>query len=450
MRSKLFINRLRNENGQVLVLVALLMTVIMGFAAFAVDIGRVTVVKSKLQNAADAAALAGAAAYNDNPKEIAKSYAMLNGIDEDDITVNLNVVLEKAHFESMLSESEIRNNLENMEEEELISFAVKENLDEYLEVEVKKKYTTEQIEEEIQSIKDNELETVTSEILLKFASDNSFIIPEKYLSGKPSSIKDKDLNEVIELLLNLKRDALNDEVITTTKIKDGKKSSLIDKLVEIYMKPEEQNGAQGNKKLVEVKLKRNVKYTFARILGFDDTTVTARAVAERKGFDGGVLPFTNFDPYQLGEELVLWDKEGSGNKERLLTLPHVIIYEFDPEVGAEHANGKVANIKDELKKVCTDGATVYILSLSNDIMIEGNDIPIIKNYGKNNQTYDSFKYPEGNVGQGNIIESQYLVLLKCTVKHYDDKTVKVLVDEIYEDLTPVGIESIKGSVLLVE
>ena len=47
------------ENGQAMVMAAAAMIVLLGFAAFAVDIGHVAVVKSDLQNAADAAALAG-------------------------------------------------------------------------------------------------------------------------------------------------------------------------------------------------------------------------------------------------------------------------------------------------------------------------------------------------------------------------------------------------------
>ena len=49
-----------NEDGQVMVLAALLFTVLMGFGALAIDVGRITVEKSHLQNAVDAAALAAA------------------------------------------------------------------------------------------------------------------------------------------------------------------------------------------------------------------------------------------------------------------------------------------------------------------------------------------------------------------------------------------------------
>jgi Flp pilus assembly protein TadG len=51
---------INNESGQSMVLVALLLTVLLGFGALAVDIGYMTYQRSSLQNAADSAALAGA------------------------------------------------------------------------------------------------------------------------------------------------------------------------------------------------------------------------------------------------------------------------------------------------------------------------------------------------------------------------------------------------------
>lgn len=195
---------------------------------------------------------------------------------------------------------------------------------------------------------------------------------------------------------------------------------------------------------IEVVCTKKVSYTFARILGFTDADVSARAVAQKKGFDGGTLPFINFDTYQEGFELTLWDREGSGNKERLDTK--TAIYQFDPKVGAVHGNGKMANIKDEIGAICKDGATVYLLSLSNDVMVRGKEIPITTKNGKS----ESFTWPGGNVKEGSIIKSQYLVLLKCTVNHYDDKTVKIIVDEVYKDLTPDGIEKIDSYACLTE
>lgn len=52
--------RMRSQKGAVLVLAAILLMALLGFAALAVDVGHITVVKNELQNAADAGALAGA------------------------------------------------------------------------------------------------------------------------------------------------------------------------------------------------------------------------------------------------------------------------------------------------------------------------------------------------------------------------------------------------------
>ncbi|MBM4284848.1 MAG: hypothetical protein FJ128_06310 [Deltaproteobacteria bacterium] len=48
------------ERGSVMILTALLMVVILGFASLAIDVGRLYVVRNELQNAVDASALAGA------------------------------------------------------------------------------------------------------------------------------------------------------------------------------------------------------------------------------------------------------------------------------------------------------------------------------------------------------------------------------------------------------
>jgi Flp pilus assembly protein TadG len=50
----------RDESGAVVVLTAIIIVVLLGFAALAIDIGHLMVVKNELQNAADAGALAGA------------------------------------------------------------------------------------------------------------------------------------------------------------------------------------------------------------------------------------------------------------------------------------------------------------------------------------------------------------------------------------------------------
>ncbi|MGE5423357.1 MAG: pilus assembly protein TadG-related protein [Ignavibacteriales bacterium] len=80
---------LGNENGQSLVLMALLIVVLMGFAALVVDVGAISLAKTRLQNAADAAAAAGAQQLPDASAatEVAYYYADQNGIPEEDTTV---------------------------------------------------------------------------------------------------------------------------------------------------------------------------------------------------------------------------------------------------------------------------------------------------------------------------------------------------------------------------
>ncbi|HKI51620.1 MAG TPA: pilus assembly protein TadG-related protein [Geothermobacteraceae bacterium] len=65
---KLTLRICRNERGAVLVLVGVLMIVLVGFAALAIDLGHLYVVRNELQNAADSGALAGAQnLYSDDP-----------------------------------------------------------------------------------------------------------------------------------------------------------------------------------------------------------------------------------------------------------------------------------------------------------------------------------------------------------------------------------------------
>ncbi len=72
-----------SENGNILVLVALLLPVLVGFAAFAIDAAVMYHVQANLQNAADAACLAGAQDLPEHPVQaevVARDYATANGI----------------------------------------------------------------------------------------------------------------------------------------------------------------------------------------------------------------------------------------------------------------------------------------------------------------------------------------------------------------------------------
>lgn len=81
--------RLREQKGGIAVVAALTFAIIMGLGAAAVDIGNLYLNKTKLQNMADAAALAGVQELPDNSDKaalIAQNYAGLNGKAGDLIT----------------------------------------------------------------------------------------------------------------------------------------------------------------------------------------------------------------------------------------------------------------------------------------------------------------------------------------------------------------------------
>ena len=85
--------RLRDEEGQVVVLAALCMIAILGFVAFAVEVGTLTHVKREMQTAADGGAVAGAAEYAyGGATAPAKASTALNGFTDGSsgITVAVN------------------------------------------------------------------------------------------------------------------------------------------------------------------------------------------------------------------------------------------------------------------------------------------------------------------------------------------------------------------------
>jgi hypothetical protein len=76
-----------DERGQMIVLAAFLIVVVVGMTALAVDIGRMIAHRRDLQNAADAMALAGAQLLPDAEaaEDVAREWGQKNGIDADDV-----------------------------------------------------------------------------------------------------------------------------------------------------------------------------------------------------------------------------------------------------------------------------------------------------------------------------------------------------------------------------
>jgi hypothetical protein len=88
--------KIKNDRGGVIVIVGIMMTVLIAFAALAIDLSHLFVVKNELQNAADAGALAGArflyssdgTMVNAGANEIAKNAAVAN--ESEGIAVEVN------------------------------------------------------------------------------------------------------------------------------------------------------------------------------------------------------------------------------------------------------------------------------------------------------------------------------------------------------------------------
>lgn len=83
---------LKNEKGSAAIMIAILMVVFLGFVALVVDGGLMYLTKSKISNAMDAAALAGAQElpfYPETAISRAREYALANGANEDALTVEI-------------------------------------------------------------------------------------------------------------------------------------------------------------------------------------------------------------------------------------------------------------------------------------------------------------------------------------------------------------------------
>lgn len=85
-------NTLRNEKGAVHVLLALILTALMGTAALVVDVGLAAAEKTQLSNGLDAAALAGGQELPASPakaRAAAEQYLQANGIAPSQVTITI-------------------------------------------------------------------------------------------------------------------------------------------------------------------------------------------------------------------------------------------------------------------------------------------------------------------------------------------------------------------------
>ena len=90
----------RDELGQSMLVLAMILSVLIGFTALVIDIGMLTIERGRIQNAADAAALAGARMLPGSPAtavDDAAAYAAANGITDGEIAAITVTTTESAN-----------------------------------------------------------------------------------------------------------------------------------------------------------------------------------------------------------------------------------------------------------------------------------------------------------------------------------------------------------------
>jgi len=189
---------------------------------------------------------------------------------------------------------------------------------------------------------------------------------------------------------------------------------------------------EGNSKRIKVVVTENVKFSFARVLGFTDTNISKHAVAKKiPKWDGEALPFINLDDdYEDIPEIEAWEKTGPGDFESLWpgNNPPSEYEMFNLGKNDDHSNGyftvnyhdgitvtkgTVATIKQEVGYVYEQAKPVYIFSLSSAVIKENK--------------YNKIKNKD-------VIPIEDLVLLQVTFDSYDysGKTLFLTVTGVYD------------------
>lgn len=172
----------------------------------------------------------------------------------------------------------------------------------------------------------------------------------------------------------------------------------------------------GDDRQIEVVTTRNVSPIFAQALNLTQPfTVSASAVAEKKWL-GDALPFINLDTHgNIGETLTGWDKVNPGDKERINNGDLVISTE---NIKVKYEDGYIlfkrgkdlSQVKDPLKEILLDGATVYLFALRNELV--GID-----------------PYDKLNDNETKLIPIEDTVLLRCTViGNYEKNNDKITLE----------------------
>lgn len=432
----------KEEDGQSLVMVALLLTVLLGFSALVIDVGTLYVTKAQLQSAADAGALAGAAVPVSDTVTEAKKYARANGVDDTvsgtTITVDPNVTVAKVPVNTGGSKytpqeladikAELIADLNQETDARLMEMANGNAVTTGLSIGMQYKYTAAQITAIpfLNDVKNNDSTVHDLEIINLAKKEGIYDQIQGYVKQGGSGALDEfqNKNDRAAAIAKMKSELQKIKIPGNTIISDKTAlvGALANKMVaEIGEEVLEVYASASSR--VAVTVAKKVTYTFARILGLTDSTVSAYAVAERDSWNGEALPFINLDGKAessvKGQALSAWNKVGPGDKERISNDDLVVASDnsnikVNYEDGITFKKGKVmSKITGALDNMLVVGKTVYLFSLKESEMSK---------YAKS-----------GPMGLKNkfVIPLADVVLLECKVTEWDGKIVSLEFENYY-------------------
>lgn len=439
-------NKLRKEeDGQSLVMVALLFVVLLSFSALVVDVGMLYVAKAELQNAADAGALAGASVPLADTINKAKEYARTNGVDDTvpgtTITVNPNVTVTSVPVNtsgSKYTEQELAEikasliaDLNQETDARLIEMASENAVTSGLSMNTEYKYSAEKIAAIafLNDVKNIDSSVHDSEIINLAKSEDIYAQIESYVkkNGNGALVEFQNKNDRVAAIEKVKSEL--QKIVTSTNKIISDKTALVGALANKMVAEigDEVLGVYENQSTsgrVAVTVAKKVTYTFAKILGLTDSTVSAYAVAERSSWNGEALPFINLDGTAensvKGQTLSAWNKVGPGDKERI-SNDDLLVSSDNTSIKVNYEDGSLtfkkgkvmSKIATALDNMLVVGKTVYLYSLKESEM---------SNYEK--------KGPK-ELKNGDLIPLSDIVLLECKVTEWDGKIVSLEFEDSY-------------------
>lgn len=468
---------LGEEQGSVMIMVVIALLVLIGFTGLVVDGGSMYMTKSKLQNAADAAALAGCQYVKtsgiDESNAIDKAiiYAGINGVVAEEVDVEVEpaelpiISYEPVYDDSGLAtlESTLRNDFSlSTDDSDLLEYAeyygITVGMDvkpahNAADVEAKEAELTTQyngmsddnleIEAQAKSLDDYlqtsaqlaaELYTMSDADVIAYAAQHGITLGNEYVrdgvfkkrddaiafivntrnGGNDLIIKDK--SGLIGALITRGTTYFANETISTIVDKTGLINAVIERIIDEREHETVEVHTGGHPGRVKVTCTREVKNSFMSVLGFPKSTVSAIAVAEPGPWAGDALPFINLDGHgEKGQPLVAWNMTGPGDKERIYNGDLIIA---NNRIMVKYADGYITFEKGkDLSKI--SGPLEKIVSVGKTVYLFSIKEDEIENYQKGGSK---------ELKQEDEIPLADVEILECIVLDDWDRTASDLID----------------------